>query len=783
MSLSATILRTAFDCSGELAVSDLKLYFLGESAKTTQASFTRQSLIHTALELFTSTGDAFLVVFASEKDRSVLLQQFRTLRLEKLLVDHKTQLSYLMTLNKLAGRTFNDLMQYPIFPFVLSDYSSDTLDLTNPSSYRTLAKPMAIQDSRMEKVYAQNYQSLAEEYGRFNRSGDSGSSSHKAFSSVRFGPYHYGSHYSNTGIVAHYLVRIPPYTSVALEYQDNNFDIPDRLFGSMDTTWRLSSSESTTDFKELIPEFFYLYEMFRNSDELELGVRQSGDRVDHVQVPPWCPRGDQRLFCLIHRHALENHYVTANLHHWIDLIFGFKQSGENAVRAMNVFHPATYRGRDLEESSKGDPLIVCAIQTMVRTYGQMPLQLFDAPHLPHLNATKYQTQPATPKAHGTPSSMPVGPFHEQFHTVVGVRWGDFVGSPEHDGFYFSMPSRFFTPAIKCALHLVHCDPTTEICYGLPRSTELIAYYRSDRKDPLRRDNELALCAIVSWCSFNFFDNILRIKLIFAGQPHKKHFQLSPTTTDVPQQCWERLIDLQSLKLCRVAYSSAAKSLLLGFKCGLIRVYSLHYDQADDKDELSRKKWHCRLRSSLYAHSCAISSLSISDRFHVILSTSVDAKICLWDANKHNFERRFRPPPPVFSGSMPIEETVTLSCVSSTNADVAVVFQSGLVGSRIAMTDLAEGTAVNCVAIGLQSGVIRLIEMWTMTVVRDISFESFQTDIISLLFTNGSRRLYAAFANSQVLCWQVPSITAVESGGTATAGKEQPCFKVLNPFKS
>uniref|UniRef100_A0A914I680 Uncharacterized protein n=1 Tax=Globodera rostochiensis TaxID=31243 RepID=A0A914I680_GLORO len=797
MSFSATILRTAFDCSGELAVSDLKLYFLGESAKTTQKGVVHAPVTYswdydqirevhirfyqlkdTALELFTSTGDAFLVVFASEKDRSVLLQQFRTLRLEKLLVDHKTQLrsatqmwrrgtltnfDYLMTLNKLAGRTFNDLMQYPIFPFVLSDYTSDTFDLTNPSSYRTLAKPMAIQDSRMEKVYAQNYQSLAEEYGRFNRSGDFGSSSNKTFSSVRFGPYHYGSHYSNTGIVAHYLVRIPPYTSVALEYQDNNFDIPDRLFGSMDTTWRLSSSESTTDFKELIPEFFYLYEMFRNSDELELGVRQSGDRVDHVQVPPWCPRADQRLFCLIHRHALENHYVTANLHHWIDLIFGFKQSGENAVRAMNVFHPATYRGRDLEENSKGDPLIVCAIQTMVRTY-------------------------ATPKAHGTSSSMPVGPFHEQFHTVVGVRWGDFVGSPEHDGFYFSTPSRFFTPATKRALRLtlVHCDPTTEICYGLPKSTELIAYYRSDRKDPLRRDNELALCAIVSWDRpSNFIDNILRIKLIFAGQPHKKHFQLSPTTTDVPQQCWERLIDLQSLQLCRVAYSSAANSLLLGFKCGLIRVYSLHYDQADDRDELSRKKWHCRLRSSLYAHSCAISSLSISDRFHVILSASIDAKICLWDANKHNFERRFQLPPPVFSGSVPIEETVTLSCVSSTNADVGVVFQSGLAGSRelqgtitsIAMTDLAEGTAVNCVAIGLQSGVIRLIEMWTMTVVRDISFQSFQTDIISLLFANGSRRLYAAFANSQVLCWQVPSITGAESGATATAGKEQPCFKM------
>ena len=41
-----------------------------------------------------------------------------------------------MELNKLAGRTFNDLMQYPVFPFVLADYRSEELDLLSPSSYR-----------------------------------------------------------------------------------------------------------------------------------------------------------------------------------------------------------------------------------------------------------------------------------------------------------------------------------------------------------------------------------------------------------------------------------------------------------------------------------------------------------------------------------------------------------------------------------------------------------------------------------------------------------------------
>ena len=38
--------------------------------------------------------------------------------------------------------------------------------------------------------------------------------------------------------------------------QDGNFDLPDRTFHSVENTWRLASSESTTDVKELIPDLF-----------------------------------------------------------------------------------------------------------------------------------------------------------------------------------------------------------------------------------------------------------------------------------------------------------------------------------------------------------------------------------------------------------------------------------------------------------------------------------------------------------------------------------------------
>ncbi len=47
---------------------------------------------------------------------------------------------YLMQLNRIAGRSFNDLSQYPIFPWILSDYLSTELDLEDPKIYRDLSK-------------------------------------------------------------------------------------------------------------------------------------------------------------------------------------------------------------------------------------------------------------------------------------------------------------------------------------------------------------------------------------------------------------------------------------------------------------------------------------------------------------------------------------------------------------------------------------------------------------------------------------------------------------------
>lgn len=91
-------------------------------------------------------------------------------------------------------------------------------------------------------------------------------------------------------------------------------------------------------------------------------------------LPPWA-RGDPHEFVRIHRQALESDFVSSRLHEWIDLIFGYKQQGEEAVKALNVFHHLSYEGAvNIDEIT--DPVMLRATISIINNFGQTPKQLF-----------------------------------------------------------------------------------------------------------------------------------------------------------------------------------------------------------------------------------------------------------------------------------------------------------------------------------------------------------------------------------------------------------------------
>uniref|UniRef100_A0A8C4K6L3 Neurobeachin n=1 Tax=Dromaius novaehollandiae TaxID=8790 RepID=A0A8C4K6L3_DRONO len=268
---------------------------------------------------------------------------------------------YLMFLNTIAGRTYNDLNQYPVFPWVLTNYESEELDLTLPGNFRDLSKPIGALNPKRAVFYAERYETWEDD---------------------QTPPYHYNTHYSTSTSTLAWLVRIEPFTTFFLNANDGKFDHPDRTFSSVARSWR-NSQRDTSDVKELIPEFYYLPEMFVNSNGYNLGVREDEVVVNDVELPPWAKKPED--FVRINRMALESEFVSCQLHQWIDLIFGYKQRGPEAVRALNVFHYLTYEG-SVNLDSITDPVLREAMEAQIHNFGQTPSQLLIEPHPPRSSA-------------------------------------------------------------------------------------------------------------------------------------------------------------------------------------------------------------------------------------------------------------------------------------------------------------------------------------------------------------------------------------------------------------
>jgi hypothetical protein len=184
-----------------------------------------------------------------------------------------------------------------------------------------------------------------------------------------------------------YLMRCEPFTSFHIQLQDGRFDKSDRLFDSVEAAYRGCVS-NPSDVKELIPEFYYSPEILENINRLDLGKKTSTRRqINDIVLPPWA--ADPFEFIRLNRKALESEYVSRNLHHWIDLIFGYKQrpphmrSGGNdsAVEACNVFFHLTYADAvDLEELLVKDRKLYDQYVHQITEFGQTPAQLFASPH-------------------------------------------------------------------------------------------------------------------------------------------------------------------------------------------------------------------------------------------------------------------------------------------------------------------------------------------------------------------------------------------------------------------
>ncbi|XP_039526599.1 WD repeat-containing protein 81 [Pimephales promelas] len=257
---------------------------------------------------------------------------------------------YLMELNRLAGRREGDPNYHPVLPWVV--------DFTVPyGRFRDLRKSkfrLNKGDKQLDFTYEMTKEALAAANGSGGSNfasdigglvvpGGSGQSDHLHV------PHHISDVLSDITYYVYKARQTPK--SVLCSHVRSQWE-PNEYPASME---RIQSW--TPD--ECIPEFFTDPSIFHSIHP---------DMPD-LDVPPWCNSCEE--FIAVHRQLLESREVSQQLHHWIDLTFGYKLSGKEAVKAKNVC------------------LHLVDNHTHLTSYGVV--QLFEHPHPPRLAPYQYST--------------------------------------------------------------------------------------------------------------------------------------------------------------------------------------------------------------------------------------------------------------------------------------------------------------------------------------------------------------------------------------------------------
>ena len=306
-------------------------------------------------------------------------------------------LEYLMWINIYANRSFRDISQYPVFPWLLVNHEYKTYDdLMKNLELRNFNYPIGLlsndeKSKKRQEGYIDTYKIMVtnlidenllnikikdeEDNLELNIANDSSNQSgnnnipnlteqiqdkylpklpeykydiEKLYKDVNFEyekiPYFFGSHFSNSMYVSHYLMRIFPFCLTMIEIQKTGFDVPDRLFSNLQNSQNSALSDKG-DLREIIPEFFTLPEMFLNINRLSLGKvgEENGQKhaLNEVTMPTWC-ENSPFIFCEKYRKILE--LPNININPWIDLVFGYTQRGVRAQKIGNLFLPYVYDG-------------------------------------------------------------------------------------------------------------------------------------------------------------------------------------------------------------------------------------------------------------------------------------------------------------------------------------------------------------------------------------------------------------------------------------------------------
>ena len=201
----------------------------------------------------------------------------------------------IILMNLIANRSYLDLAQYPVFPvlFFREKGKQENLDrkLDLHIGFQDLNKPSKDRKEQFINRYISDKNKTDEEDEE-----DEGEEKDL---------HYFYINYSTPNFVTDYLVRLFPYSFWAIELQGNYFDDPNRLFFSLEGAL-IKMAEQFNDLRELIPEFFYLPELFININNINLGTRSNESKVDDVIISKEIIQSELESYKQVFNNKIEN---------------------------------------------------------------------------------------------------------------------------------------------------------------------------------------------------------------------------------------------------------------------------------------------------------------------------------------------------------------------------------------------------------------------------------------------------------------------------------------------
>jgi len=318
-----------------------------------------------ACEFYLKNGKSYYFNFYSEEKKikffslfskkniiiSDLKSEFKKKNYTKLwLSDSISTLAYLLFINKYSCRSYNDVNQYPVFPWLKIAGDKE----------RDLRYTVAAQTEEARMVLKEMY-------------------------SVNNFPHHYTTHYSNASFLIYYLLRINPFTDNQITLQVNKFDAPERQFTSIDEIQHILMK--TRQPREIIPEFFINTDFFYNYNCNYFGIKNSGELVDNLDYNK--NYKNPLDYILTNATMLESNKVKSAINNFFDDVFGIGQMG--GCEKYNTYDKYCYQEMiDLAhkiENFQHDGLSLNEIKEKIArksnkiiSFGQTPFKLFEDKH-------------------------------------------------------------------------------------------------------------------------------------------------------------------------------------------------------------------------------------------------------------------------------------------------------------------------------------------------------------------------------------------------------------------